>query len=387
MLNISRNIYSAWNVTSQKNKLPEAEIIPIGNSANEKRKLESVTRQYPNLLEHKNIPLPGFTLFKSNRARYGSIDKTWLVIDPRGFLVRITNENLENILHVTGITEGLIQERCVWARDDTQTKMTLIPISSPAYIEAESNTELLEGKVDLKDVQVGDYVLIQNGLQGIYMGSLSLYGPIYNGSSVIEFKPQAYLRRQILEVFPGKYHYQADLKILKVLKKADIPSTREESALKINDEIKNSTAFLTPGMDFNRSLIYYWVRGIISHVSPHAIAKVKMTFEEIKYDEAKEILYAASTTSDMGRLLLVDSQSKYSLIEFPYNFASSSKSDDSFEICSAEGIHPALSPVEAIILRDSKHGFSMHKNHSRYKLGSFKKFYKIIKHVKGQTYI
>ena len=84
--------------------------------------------------------MPGFTLYKTGRKNWGSADQTWLVIDPRGFLVRITNVNLEEILHVTGITEGLIQEKCVWARENSQTKMTLVPVTSPDYIEATKNT-------------------------------------------------------------------------------------------------------------------------------------------------------------------------------------------------------------------------------------------------------
>lgn len=130
MLNISRQIYSGWN-TASANELPEAEIIPFGKSSNEKKRLETFTKRYPVLNEYENIPLPGFTLYKSNRKNYGSADPTWLIIDPRGFMVRITNDNLEDILHVTGITEGLIQQKCVWAREDSQTKMILVPISSP----------------------------------------------------------------------------------------------------------------------------------------------------------------------------------------------------------------------------------------------------------------
>ena len=67
-----------------------------------------------------NIPLPGFTLSENNRKNWGSKDETWLIVDPRGFFARISNDNLNDILHVTGITEGLIQEKCVWAREDSK---------------------------------------------------------------------------------------------------------------------------------------------------------------------------------------------------------------------------------------------------------------------------
>ena len=126
MLNIARQIQAGWDQGSST-ELPEAEIVPIGNTTNEKRKLQGLTNRKNILKEYENIPLPGFTLLKTERKSWGSLDQTWLVIDPRGFLSRITPNNLEKILHVTGITEGLIQEKCVWAREDSQTKMVQTP--------------------------------------------------------------------------------------------------------------------------------------------------------------------------------------------------------------------------------------------------------------------
>src|ERR1035437_1127776 len=175
MLNIAKTLYAGWDPSSAtKYELPEAEIIPLGESKNEMKKLDTITKRYPTLYEHDNIPLPGFTLYKSDRKNWGSIDQTWLVIDPRGFLVRISSKNLDNILHVTGITEGLIQQKCVWARENTETKMALVPVTSGAYYDAALNTKLIEDKVDMKDVQIGDTVLLQNKLTGIYRGVASL---------------------------------------------------------------------------------------------------------------------------------------------------------------------------------------------------------------------
>src|SRR5690606_39188374 len=108
MINIAKQIYAGWG-TGTKYDLPEAEVIPHGTSSNEKKKLEKFTKSHAVIKEHDNVPLPGFTLYKVDRKNWGSQDQTWLIIDPRGFLVRISNDNLEDILYVTGITEGLIQ--------------------------------------------------------------------------------------------------------------------------------------------------------------------------------------------------------------------------------------------------------------------------------------
>ena len=225
MLNISKQIYAGWDLSYSGNILPEAEVIPLGESVNEKRKINKITSKYSSIKEFDNIPLPGFTLSENNRKNWGSKDETWLIVDPRGFFVRISNDNLNDILHVTGITEGLIQEKCVWAREDSKTDMMLVPISSELYLKASKNTELLEDKISIKDVQIGDKVLLQSGLTGTYMGVLSLYGTLTYSYSNKDYsrKPQTYLRRQVCHVGNDRYYYHTDIKILKVLEKREKP--------------------------------------------------------------------------------------------------------------------------------------------------------------------
>ncbi len=383
MLNIARNIYACWDQARAKSdELSEAEIIPIGESTNEKRKIDNAVKKFSSIFEHENIPLPGFTLFASNRKKWGSLDQTWLVIDPRGFLVRITNENLESILHVTGITEGLIQEKCVWARDDTQTKMSLVPVSSPIYIDALRNTELIEGKVDMKEVQIGDTVLLQNTLSGKYMGVLSLYGPLNNYSVQEEYKAQVYLRREVIEVSPGKYHYQTDLKILKILQKAATPSTREESVLSMNAEIKKGTSFFSSNM--NMSGTYFGTHGLIKHVSISALPKLRLTFEEVDKIEATKIFYEAQTLSDFSMLMIENAQGKF-MIDFPANFSPTPCTIQSFTVMQLANI---VEPAEKLILKDSRRSYyGNNKSLPKYALDNFTKFYKIVKHVKDDTYI
>lgn len=383
MLNIARNIYAAWDLTKQRYVLPEAEVIPIGQSVNEKRKLNNITKKYSSLFEYENIPLPGFTLLKADRKGYSALDTTWLIIDPRGFLVRITNENLENILHVTGITEGLIQEKCLWSRDNSHTKMTLVPVSSPIYIDAVKNTELIEGKIDMKDVQIGDTVLLQNELKGTYMGAFSLYGPINNNyGSKDEYKPQALLRRQIIEVTPGKYHYQTDLKILKVVDKINIPLTREESVFKINQNILNGTSYFTPGTNMQGR--YYSVQGMIRHVSIHAIPHPNITFELINECDARKLFNDSVIDIDIGQLAVTNSNGNY-LINISYGGTPISK----FEIIEIKSKLELCDKISLNSPRYLTYGYTLindSKNSVTYSLDKFTKFYKIVKHVKGETF-
>lgn len=389
MLNIAKTIYAAWDPgAAQKYELSEAEVIPLGESINEKKKLNTITKKYPSLQEHDNIPLPGFTLYKTDRKNWGSVDQTWLVIDPRGFLVRIQSKNLESILLVTGITEGLIQEKCVWARDNTETKMTLVPVSDDRYIEAVKNTELLECKVDMKDVQIGDTVLLQNKLIGIYMGVMSLYSNLNTYSSSNRYSPERYLRREVIEVSPGLYFHQADSKILKVIKKTNEPLTREQTVEIINQKISDGTAHFS----INSSIITgSSILDEIKLVSIHAIQRVPMTFEEIRLHEVSALFNRALGNGDIGILLLERSNGEKYILDLPYfSLFASSVSLNSFDVSRLyPGTLDTSQKIERILLLERRkslwnQGFS---NMGLESIDNFTKFYKIVKHVKDKTYI
>jgi hypothetical protein len=384
MLNIAKQIYSGWNTAGIKHELPEAEVIPFGTSSNEKKRLETITKRYTVLKEHENVPLPGFTLHKNERKNYGSADPTWLVIDPRGYLVRITNDNLEDILHVTGITEGLIQQKCVWAREDSQTKMILVPTSSPLYIEATDNTELLENRVSIKEVQIGDEVLLQSNETGKYMGVLSLYAPLDTYGST--YKPQVFLRRQIVEISKGKYTYQTDLKILKVTKKTDKPLTREEVSAKMNAEILKGKAQFSNTTHFSASG-YYSTRGMIKHTSLNAVPKLTLSLEEITQDEAANLFAEASAISDDGMLVVEDNRGQKYMVDFPYSFSATKKSSISgFEAYKIQNVIAGDEIISPILENTGRYGGGTKTKEVR-SLDNFAKFYKIVKHVKKESYV
>jgi hypothetical protein len=383
MLNISRQIYTAIDTKQTKYDLPEAEVLPGGDTANEKKRLQKVTTKYGAVTEYDNKPLPGFTLYKTDRKNWGSLDQTWLVIDPRGFLVRITPDNLEKILHVTGITEGLIQQKCVWAREDSQTKLTLVPVSSSSYQEAVDNTELLEGKVDIKEVGLGDTVIMQNGLSGIYRGVLSLYGTIEDYSSTDVHKPQVYMRRQIVEISPGKFFYQTNAKILKVTKEAEKPMTREESAAYINSTIATGTAFFGTNPYSMSHGKYYHSRHKVCFVSTHAVPRPKMSLTEIDLTEATRLFHISEATGDSFSLILENALGKRFIVDFPYSTYSSSRvTVNGFDAC------PVMLNAEGDGIKQlGKRTYSGSGSRRAEALDKYTKFYKITKHVKNDSYV
>jgi hypothetical protein len=382
MLNISKQIYAAWNGTPAVNALPLAEIIPEGSASNEKKKLDSVTAKFTNLFEHENIPLPGFTLHEKNMRGQYSGDTTWNIIDPRGFLVKITSDNLIDILRVTGITEGLVQEKCVWARSNSETKLKLVPITSPDYLDAVQNTTLLEEKVNISDVQIGDTVLMQNGSTGTYCGVLSLYGSFGFKYNTNVLKPQMYPRRQIVEVKPNKFIYQTDLKILKVLDKTTTPLTREESAERLDKLLsKTSTGFsVSPHFDAHSN-------NDVKHVSVHSVSKVKITFERIDRSAAEALFYTAQNKSDQGLMLFEKLAGEQCIIDFPYFYNNSGPAVSPMSFSTERVLTMDLSPTESLELTDRKQFWGRNATGDIEALDNFENIYKIVKHVKNKTYI
>lgn len=126
----------------------------------------------------KNEPIMGFEIAKNVR-RYGwsgSGNVVWRIADPRGYELEISSENFARIIDCTTLVNGVIQDKCVWGREGS--KNVLLPVSSAPYQEANSHTTLVNNKISLRDVNVGDHVtLIDKGnasgsRDGIYMGKM-----------------------------------------------------------------------------------------------------------------------------------------------------------------------------------------------------------------------
>lgn len=387
MLNISKQIYAAWNSTATKcvGSLYEAVVIPAGNTSSEKNKLAKLTKSYSTITEFENVPLPGFTLHCVDRVRYGS-DQTWLVIDPRGFIVRITSQNLQEILTITGITEGLIQQKCVWVRDNAKTTMSLMPVTSKIYNEALAGTELIESKVAMSDVKLGDEVLLQSKLRGKYMGVLSLYRSVqtdYRERGV--FKVNSSLRRQVIEISPGKYHFLTDLKILQVINRAAEELTYEDVVNKMNSDILQGTAYFSSSDNMSSfARAQYYGNDAVKFVSKAAKTEVNLSLEEIQKTEVESLFPSMVSEKDSGVIVIENSQGKKYLIQIPWYSNNTVPTSDNFKALEIAEMGSNKIVVPAELLK-----FSIYDTHvsKTYSLNNFVKFYKIVKHVKDDTYI
>lgn len=380
MLNISKQVYVGWD-TLPKTGLPTAHIIPYGDSLNEKKKLQSFTQDNSYIYEHDNRPLPGFTLAGITN-NYVSPVQSWKIIDPRGFIVIINSQNMFDILSVTGITEGLIQEKCVWARNDSETNMRLIPISSEDYINAVENTDLINNRISMDQVNIGDVVLLQNGMEGVYRGTLSLYCTLNKLIETGPFKAQTLLRNQVIEINKGKFYYQSDAKILKVIKSTTQIITAEESANQLNETITN-TIFTS----FDRIPSFYFnSRNRVKFVSTTSAATVSIKLEEISIHTAESHLIECREYSDLGTIIVETNNGIKNLVTYPADFFVSPLLDiniDRFDII-------PISTIETdrlIILPEHNKKLNKVGILKKYLLSDFSKFYRIIKYVKNEPYI
>jgi hypothetical protein len=120
---------------------------------------------------YDNKPMSGFKLRQNVRhggGGWGGGDVKWRIEDPRGFELEITSTNLNRIIEISTIEKGEILEKCIWCREGNAN--VLVPVASEEYVAATANTERLSKSVSLTEVKTGDYIVLQGGMEGIYLG-------------------------------------------------------------------------------------------------------------------------------------------------------------------------------------------------------------------------
>lgn len=112
---------------------------------------------------HDNVPMAGFKI--AGEAGRWTTEATYIeVIDPRGFKVQVPVGNITTLMRTCDIIKGVIQEECVWGREDQH---ILLPVHSKEYKDAVGQIEKVEEALKLKDLVPGDWVkLHQHGSEG-----------------------------------------------------------------------------------------------------------------------------------------------------------------------------------------------------------------------------
>lgn len=369
MLNIPRQIYVGLDTKSTVENLSIGEVVPDSNEKNIDGKLAALTNKGFNVKEFDNIPLPGFTLYGNI---YKSSDTHWQIIDPRGFIAKISSQNLSDILKVTGITEGLIQQKCVWVRNDDDLKVRLLPISSSSYNQVLSNTELIENKVDIANVDIGDLVLLRNGFSGIYRGVMTLYGTLdapYNG---LDLRPKIIQKKQVVEIEPNRFFYGSDLKILKIISKGNV-YTVEESVANINRLIEQEVA------NFSNSTYFphfpHYSNRDIRKVSAKNSKAIKLEYEEISYSDAEILYLTCERLNDSGSMLVEDDAGKIYALSYTYIYNGKNVKFPNCHLSELAGAYTDMVVLNHPLNKATVTGKNLVK------------FYRIRKHLKKDSYV
>ena len=121
-----------------------------------------------------NVPMSGFKLTSSIRTTdYGGYDH-WRVEDPRGFELEISGGNLAQPISVGMVDRGEFMDECVWARHGSNN--VLLSTATEEYKAAIENTRVAALKSNWKDVKLGNHVVLQNNLRGVWLGRM--YGVV-----------------------------------------------------------------------------------------------------------------------------------------------------------------------------------------------------------------
>lgn len=103
-----------------------------------------------------NTPTSGFYI-GSSVSRWSTSNKLFRVKDPRGFQVEVPTDNIATLLHHTTVTNGVVQEPCVWGREGNN--HILLPVNSEPYLITLDQMDTLENKlIPVKDLKIGDWV-------------------------------------------------------------------------------------------------------------------------------------------------------------------------------------------------------------------------------------
>lgn len=113
--------------------------VPYGETKAEKSRMEAVDN-WANASRHKdqfkddsriidNVPTRGFKLLEVVR-RYSTNNKLFRVLDPRGFELEISADNLLELALKGTIVRGEVVEECVWAQNNG---VYLLPTTSEEY--------------------------------------------------------------------------------------------------------------------------------------------------------------------------------------------------------------------------------------------------------------
>lgn len=153
------------------------------HDAASKKRIDTVKNWYGSekMCNLDNPPLSGFT-FVDVVSRYRTKNKLMRVFDLRGFIVEVSIDILLEIMQSATIKNGVIQEKCFWARKGAEN--ILIPENTLLHEQYLSETVYAKAaNISTKNLKVGGLYINKDGKKYFYLGKLVLKVDEENTSS------------------------------------------------------------------------------------------------------------------------------------------------------------------------------------------------------------
>jgi hypothetical protein len=228
---------------------------------------QQVQRNQPKPVVLKNEPMAGFRLLDEIKrySGWGSGNVKWRVEDPRGFELEITSPNLMQILACSVVDKGEILDMCMWAREGGDN--VLVPVSSEVYTTAMENTKRVAKSASLRDLEMGDTVLLQNGTTGRYYGKMWAiehdysdsdgYSSRYGGQAGANLKLKLMARHVFINDEAKTMHAISSPKLSEITKGEPItPQVAEKFVAKVyksRDWTNHVPGYTTHGFTFSKT--------------------------------------------------------------------------------------------------------------------------------------
>lgn len=259
MLTVPENLFIGYQKQPDETKAyPGGDICP--NEKARAARIKGITGRTATQMVVNNNPLPGFTLLEPGSSWHGKRDY-WGIIDPRGFKFTISGDNLARIMACTGITQGLIQERCVWGYDSGE--LILLPANSEPYLEATKNSDILSKRVYMRDLQLGDTVMTHKKVQAVYMGTWrTFWQPMWTSATIDYNDSNKRVLFRVLDDFNNitGYYLTSTVKISEIVNKVDTPLTAKEVFEELNLAQGVGLAFTENDKFDKKKIVQSWCR-------------------------------------------------------------------------------------------------------------------------------
>jgi hypothetical protein len=188
----------------------------------------------------ENKPMLGFKMGRNVKHGYGwgQGNVKWRIEDPRGFELEISSPNFAQIISLCVLEQGEIQEKCVWGRLGNEN--ILIPVNSDVYKAAEANTARLNKSASLRDLNIGDFAVMQNGVEGTFMGA---FFPIESSghSFTFETKKRSFFAVKDDDGVITRFEVIASPKLSEI-RPAGLTITIDEAEKQVNEALKAAEA-------------------------------------------------------------------------------------------------------------------------------------------------